>query len=224
MAHRQGTAQGTATTAVEPVRNMLVPMVIEQTNRGERSFDIYSRLLKERIIFLGTPITDEVANLIMAQLLHLEGDDPDKDVNIYINSPGGSVTALLAIYDTMEFIKPDVSTICMGQAASAAAVLLAAGTKGKRFALPHSRILLHQPSGGAEGQSVDIEIQAREIQRIRELLDELLAEKTGQPRDKIAEDTDRDFILTADQAQQYGIVDEVIQARRVQEQALRAAS
>ncbi len=159
----------------------LVPMVIEQTNRGERSFDIYSRLLKERIIFLGTPINDEIANLIMAQLLHLEGEDPEKDINIYINSPGGSVTSALAIYDTMEFIKPDVSTICMGQAASAAAILLAAGTKGKRFALPHSRILIHQPHGGAEGQSTDIEIQAREIQRIRDLLDKILSEKTGQP-------------------------------------------
>ncbi|MPZ88599.1 MAG: ATP-dependent Clp protease proteolytic subunit, partial [Nitriliruptorales bacterium] len=146
----------------------LVPMVIEQTNRGERSFDIYSRLLSERIIFLGTPINDDIANLIMAQLLHLEGEEPEKDINLYINSPGGSITSALAIFDTMEFIKPDVSTICMGQAASAAAILLAAGAPGKRFALPHSRILLHQPSGGAEGQSADIEIQAREIQRIRD--------------------------------------------------------
>ena len=201
----------------------LVPMVIEQTNRGERSFDIYSRLLKERIIFLGTPVNDEIANLIMAQLLHLEGEDPEKDINLYINSPGGSVTSLLAIFDTMEFIKPDVSTICMGQAASAAAVLLAAGAPGKRFALPHSRILIHQPSGGAEGQSVDIEIQAREIQRIRDLLDQILANKTGQKLAKVTADTDRDFIMTADDAREYGIIDEVIKSRKVQEQALKAS-
>jgi ATP-dependent Clp protease, protease subunit len=201
----------------------LVPMVVEQTNRGERSFDIYSRLLKDRIIFLGTPVTDDVANLIMAQLLHLEGEDPEKDIALYINSPGGSVTSLLAIYDTLEFIKPDVSTICMGQAASAAAVLLAAGAPGKRFALPHSRVLLHQPSGGAEGQSADIEIQAREIQRIRDLLDEILAGKTGQPVEKISTDTDRDFIMTADEAKDYGIVDEVIKSRRAQQDELRRA-
>ncbi|HVL99711.1 MAG TPA: ATP-dependent Clp protease proteolytic subunit [Egibacteraceae bacterium] len=209
--------------AVEPVANYLVPMVIEQTNRGERSFDIYSRLLKERIIFLGTPITDEIANLMMAQLLHLEGEDPDKDINLYINSPGGSVTAALAIYDTMEFIKPDVGTFCLGQAASAAAVLLAAGTKGKRFATPHSRMLLHQPHGGAEGQSVDIEIQAREIQRIRDLLDEILAGKTGQPIEKISSDTDRDFIMTAAEAKEYGVIDGVIETRKLQEAALRAS-
>jgi ATP-dependent Clp protease, protease subunit len=208
---------------VESPQSYLVPMVVEQTNRGERSFDIYSRLLKERIIFLGTPINDEIANLVMAQLLHLEGEDPEKDINIYINSPGGSVTSALAIYDTMEFIKPSVSTICMGQAASAAAVLLAAGTKGKRFALPHSRVLIHQPHGGAEGQSVDIEIQAREIQRIRDLLDEILADKTGQDRAKITADTDRDFIMTAVEAKEYGIIDEVIQARKVQESALKAS-
>jgi ATP-dependent Clp protease protease subunit len=207
-----------------PVQNYLVPMVIEQTNRGERSFDIYSRLLKERIIFLGTPINDEIANLIMAQLLHLEGEDPEKDISIYINSPGGSVTSTLAIYDTVEFIKPDVQTICMGQAASAAAVLLAAGTKSKRFALPHSRILIHQPSGGAEGQSVDIEIQAREIQRIRDLLDDILAAKTGQTKEKISSDTDRDFIMTAAEAATYGIIDQVIESRKIQETALRAAS
>ncbi|MDQ3029698.1 MAG: ATP-dependent Clp protease proteolytic subunit, partial [Actinomycetota bacterium] len=182
-------------------------MVIEQTNRGERSFDIYSRLLKERIIFLGTPINDEIANLMMAQLLHLEGEDPEKDIALYINSPGGSVTSALAILDTMEFIKPDVSTFCMGQAASAAAVLLAAGTKGKRYALPHSRILLHQPTGGAEGQSVDIEIQAREIQRIRDLLDQILADKTGQEIQKVSSDTDRDFIMTAAEAKGYGLID-----------------
>jgi ATP-dependent Clp protease protease subunit len=212
-----GRARGDAVTSY------LVPMVIEQTNRGERSFDIYSRLLKERIIFLGTPVNDEIANLIMAQLLHLEGEDPEKDIHLYINSPGGSVTSLLAIFDTMEFIKPDVSTICMGQAASAAAVLLAAGRPGKRFALPHSRILIHQPSGGAEGQSADIEIQAREIQRIRELLDRILAEKTGQPIEKVSRDTDRDFIMTAEDARAYGIIDEVIVSRKLQEQALRAS-
>jgi ATP-dependent Clp protease protease subunit len=206
------------------VTNYLVPMVIEQTNRGERSFDIYSRLLKERIIFLGTPINDEIANLMMAQLLHLEGEDPEKDIALYINSPGGSVTSALAILDTIEFIRPDVSTFCMGQAASAAAILLAAGTKGKRFALPHSRILIHQPSGGAEGQSVDIEIQAREIQRIRDLLDEILADKTGQPKDKISRDTDRDFIMTAEDAKAYGIIDQVIQSRRVQDTSLQMAS
>src|SRR5687767_11356924 len=206
----------------ESPTSYLVPMVIEQTNRGERSFDIYSRLLKERIIFLGTPVNDEIANLIMAQLLHLEGEDPDKDINLYINSPGGSVTSLLAIFDTMEFIKPDVSTICMGQAASAAAVLLAAGTPGKRFALPHSRILIHQPSGGAEGQSVDIEIQAREIQRIRDLLDQILSEKTGQPMEKVSKDTDRDFIMTSAEAKEYGLIDEVIASRKVQA-ALRAS-
>ena len=205
------------------IQAAIVPTVVEQTNRGERHFDIYSRLLKDRIIFLGTPIDDQVANLIMAQLLHLEGDDPEKDINIYINSPGGSITSLLAIYDTVEFIKPDVSTICMGQAASAAAVLLAAGTQGKRFALPHSRVLLHQPSGGAQGQSVDIEIQAREVQRLKDLMEEILAEKTGQPRERISTDTDRDFILTANQALEYGLVDKVIEARRVQEAAVRAA-
>ena len=201
----------------------LVPMVIEQTNRGERSFDLYSRLLKDRIIFLGTPITDEISNVIMAQLIHLEGEDPGKDINLYINSPGGSVTSALAIYDTIEFIKPDVTTICMGQAASAAAILLAAGTKGKRFALPHARILIHQPHGGAEGQSSDIEIQAREIQRIRDLLDQILADKTGQPLEKITEDTDRDFIMTADEAVEYGIIDQVLQSRRLQEVQLAAS-
>ena len=206
---------------LEPITDYLVPMVVEQTNRGERSFDIYSRLLKERIVFLGTPINDEIANLIMAQLIHLEGEDPDKDINLYINSPGGSVTSLLALFDTMEFIKPDVVTICIGQAASAAAVLLAAGTPGKRFALPHARILLHQPAGGAEGQSVDIEIQAAEIQRIRELLDKILAEKTGQAIEKITTDTDRDFIMTAEQAREYGVIDEVFKSRRLQEQTLR---
>ncbi len=193
----------------------LVPIVIEQTSRGERSFDIFSRLLKDRIIFLGTPIDDTIANLVMAQLLHLESDDPDKDISIYINSPGGSITDLLAIYDTMQYVKPDVSTICMGMAASAAAVILASGTKGKRYALPHSTILIHQPSGGARGQSVDIEIQAREILRLRRLLDEIMAKHTGQDVEKIAKDTDRDFIMSADQALEYGMVDEIITARQV---------
>lgn len=198
------------------IANYLVPTVVETTNRGERAFDIYSRLLKDRIIFLGTPINDEIANLIMAQLLHLEGEDPDKDINLYINSPGGSVTSALGIYDTMTFIKPKVSTICMGQAASAAAILLAAGEKGKRFALPHARVLIHQPHGGAEGQSTDIEIAAREVQRIRDLLDDILADKTGQPKEKITADTDRDFIMSAEEAVAYGIVDQVIQSRATQ--------
>jgi ATP-dependent Clp protease protease subunit len=198
------------------IANYLVPTVVEQTNRGERAFDIYSRLLKDRIIFLGTPINDDIANLIMAQLLHLEGEDPDKDINLYINSPGGSVTSALGIFDTMSFIKPKVSTICMGQAASAAAILLAAGEKGKRFALPHARVLIHQPHGGAEGQSTDIEIAAKEVQRIRDLLDQILADATGQEKDKITADTDRDFIMTAEEAVAYGIVDQVIQSRASQ--------
>jgi ATP-dependent Clp protease protease subunit len=196
-------------------QNYLVPTVIEQTNRGERAFDIYSRLLKERIIFLGTPIDDTVANLIMAQLLHLESEDPDKDINLYINSPGGDITGLFAIYDTMQYIKPDIMTICMGQAASAAAVLLAAGTKGKRFSLPHARILLHQPYGGAGGQAADIEIQAKEIMRLRELLDRILAHHTGQPMEKVSKDTDRDFIMSADEAKEYGLIDEVIVTREL---------
>ena len=197
------------------LKDYLVPVVVEQTSRGERSFDIYSRLLNERIVFLGTPIDDAVGNLIMAQLLHLESEDPEKDINLYINSPGGDIPAQFAIYDTMQYVKPDVSTICMGQAASAAAVLLLAGTKGKRYALPHSRVLLHQPYGGAEGQAVDIEIQAREITRYRKLLEELIAEHTGQPLEKVAKDTDRDFILTAEGAVEYGVVDEVITSRKV---------
>jgi ATP-dependent Clp protease protease subunit len=209
---------------MQPISNYLVPVVVEQTSRGERSFDIYSRLLNERIIFLGTPIDDTVANLVMAQMLHLEGEDPDKDIQLYINSPGGSVTALLAIYDTMQFIKPDVATTCMGQAASAAAVLLAAGAPGKRFGLPHSRVLIHQPSGGAEGQSVDIEIQAREILRMRRMLDEILAAHTGQPIEKISRDTDRDFIMTAQQAKEYGIIDEIIESRQIAEELASAAS
>ena len=199
----------------EPIRNYLVPTVIEQTNRGERAFDIYSRLLKERIIFLGTPIDDAVSNLLIAQLLHLESDDPDKDISIYINSPGGEITGLFAIYDTMQYIKPDVSTIVMGQAASAAAVLLLAGAPGKRFALPHSRVLLHQPHGGAQGQAVDIEIQAKEITRYRKLLEQLISEHTGQTLEKVAKDTDRDYILTAEEAKVYGVIDEIITTRGI---------
>jgi ATP-dependent Clp protease protease subunit len=195
--------------------NYIVPTVIEQTNRGERAFDIYSRLLKDRIVFLGTPIDDTVANLIMAQLLHLESEDADKDINLYINSPGGEITGLFAIYDTMQFIKPEIATYCMGQAASAAAVLLAAGTKGKRHSLPHARILIHQPYSGAGGQASDIEIQAKEITRMRELLERVLAHHTGQTMEKIRKDTDRDFIMNADEAKDYGIVDEVILTREL---------
>jgi ATP-dependent Clp protease protease subunit len=192
------------------------PTVEVVDNRGNRyGMDTYSRLLKERIVFLGTPIDDTVANLIMAQLLHLESEDPDKDINLYINSPGGEITGLFAIYDTMQYIKPDIMTICMGQAASAAAVLLAAGTKGKRYALPHARIMIHQPYGGAGGQAADIEIQAKEIIRMRELLDKVLAHHTGQPIEKVAKDTDRDFIMSADEAKEYGIIDEVIVTREL---------
>lgn len=193
--------------------NSLIPIVIEQTSRGERSFDIYSRLLKDRIIFLGTEIDDHVANVVMAQLLHLESEDPEKDIHLYINSPGGIVTSTLAIYDTMQYVKADVSTICIGQAASGAALLLAAGAKGKRFALPHSRVLLHQPAGGASGQAVDIDIHAREILRLRDLLDEILAYHTGQSLEKIRADTDRDFIMTAYEAKDYGIIDAVIERK-----------
>ncbi len=206
------------------MKDYLVPVVVEQTSRGERSFDIYSRLLKERIVFLGTPIDDAVGNLIMAQLLHLESEDPEKDINLYVNSPGGDITSLFAIYDTMQYIKPDVSTICMGQAASAAAVLVLAGTKGKRYALPHSRILLHQPHGGVQGQAVDIEIQAKEMTRDRKLLEELIAEHTGQPLEKVAKDTDRDYILTADEAVEYGVVDEVITSRKIKPELAAAAA
>jgi ATP-dependent Clp protease, protease subunit len=200
-----------------PILNYLVPTVIEQTNRGERAFDIYSKLLKERIIFLGTPIDDTVANLVMAQLLHLEAEDADKDINLYINSPGGEITGLFAIYDTMQFIKPEIATYCMGQAASAAAVLLAAGSKGKRHSLPHARILIHQPYGGAAGQAADIEIQAKEITRMRELLERVLAHHTGQPIARVSKDTDRDFIMSADEAKDYGIIDEVILTRELAE-------
>ncbi|HZR11629.1 MAG TPA: ATP-dependent Clp protease proteolytic subunit [Acidimicrobiia bacterium] len=192
-----------------------MPTVIEQTNRGERAFDVYSRLLKERIIFLGTPIDDWVSNLMIAQLLHLESEDPDKDISIYINSPGGEITGLFAIYDTMQYIKPDVQTICVGQAASAAAVLLAAGATGKRYALPHARVLIHQPHGGASGQAVDIEIQAKEIARMRNTLDELLAHHTGQDVDRVRHDTDRDFIMSALEAKDYGMIDEVISNREL---------
>lgn len=192
----------------------LIPIVIEQTSRGERSFDIYSRLLNERIIFLGSEIDDNVANVIIAQLLHLESDDPEKDIQLYINSPGGVITSFLAIYDTMQYVKADVSTICIGQAASGAAVLLAAGAKGKRFALPNSRVLLHQPSGGASGQAVDIDIMAKEILRYRALLDEILAKHSEQTVDRIRQDTDRDFIMTSEQAKEYGIIDEVIVHRK----------
>jgi ATP-dependent Clp protease protease subunit len=193
--------------------NYLVPTVIESSNRGERAYDLYSRLLRERIIFLGTPVDDTVANLVCAQMLFLESEDPDKDVHLYINSPGGDITALFAIYDTMKFIKADVSTFCFGQAASAAAVLLAAGAPEKRFALPHARILLHQPWGGVEGQASDIELQAKEILRMRDLLTRMLAEDTGQTHEKVSKDTDRDFIMTAEEAVTYGIIDEVITAR-----------
>jgi ATP-dependent Clp protease protease subunit len=206
------------------IKGYLVPVVIEQTNRGERSFDIYSRLLKERIVFLGTPIDDAVGNLIMAQLLHLEAEEPDKDINLYINSPGGDINSLFAVYDTMQFIRCDVSTTVMGQAASAAAVLLAAGAKGKRFALPNSRVLIHQPHGGAQGQAVDIEIQAKEILRYRRLIDEVLAMHTGQSLEKIGKDTDRDFIMTADQAKDYGLIDEVIASRKITPELTAAAA
>ncbi len=191
----------------------LIPIVVEQTERGERAYDIYSRLLKDRIIFIGTPIDDHVANLVVAQLLFLEAEDPEKDIYLYINSPGGSVTAGLAIYDTMQYVKPDVSTICIGQAASMAAVLLAAGAKGKRYALPHSRIMIHQPMGGFQGQAKEIEIHAKEILKLKETLENILAKHTGQPIEKIRQDTDRDFFMSAEEAKEYGIVDQVIVSR-----------
>ncbi|MCE2762966.1 MAG: ATP-dependent Clp protease proteolytic subunit [Ilumatobacteraceae bacterium] len=196
--------------------NYYVPTVVEQTNRGERAYDLYSRLLKENILFLGTPIDDTIANLVCAQLIHLESENPDKDINIYINSPGGDITALFAIYDTMQFIKNDIATICLGQAASAAAVLLAAGTKGKRLALPHSRVLLHQPYGQVGyGQVTDLEIAAKEIFRMRDILEEILAQHTGQPIERIHADTDRDFVMEASEALAYGIIDDVISSRTV---------
>ncbi|ACZ19186.1 ATP-dependent Clp endopeptidase proteolytic subunit ClpP [Thermanaerovibrio acidaminovorans] len=191
----------------------LIPYVIEQTGRGERSYDIYSRLLKDRIIFIGQEIDDHLSNLVVAQLLFLESEDPDKDVFVYINSPGGVVTAGLAIYDTMQYVKCPVSTICVGQAASMAAVLLSAGEKGKRICLPHSRIMIHQPLGGAQGQASDIEIQAKEILRMKEILNSILSNHTGQPMDRIAKDTDRDFFMSAEEAMAYGIVDKVIDRR-----------
>ena len=187
-----------------------VPMVVERSNTGERAYDIYSRLLKDRIIFLGGPIDDAVANTVVAQLLFLESEDPDKDIHLYINSPGGVVTAGLAIYDTMQYIKPDVSTICIGQAASMGALLLTAGAKGKRYALPNARIMIHQPLGGAQGQSTDIQIQAREIQRIREVINDILVESTGKDRETVVQDTERDNFMTAEEAKAYGLVDEVI--------------
>jgi ATP-dependent Clp protease protease subunit len=193
----------------------LVPIVVEQTNRGERSYDIYSRLLKERIIFLGDEINDVTANLVVAQLLFLEAEDPDKDIQLYINSPGGSVSAGFAIYDTMQYIKPDVSTICIGMAASMGAFLLAAGAKGKRFALPNADIMIHQPLGGARGQAEDIRIHAEKILQTRELINKILSERTGQPLEKIRRDTDRDFFMTAEQAKEYGIIDEVITTRKL---------
>ncbi len=196
---------------------MLVPIVVEQTSRGERSYDIYSRLLKERIIFLGTAIDDMVANLVIAQLLFLESEEPDKDINFYINSPGGIVSSGLAIYDTMQYIKPSVQTICIGQAASMAALLLAAGAKGKRFALPHARILIHQPMGGFQGQAADIEIHAKEILRMRSELNRILHEHTGQPLERIEADTDRDYFMSGEEAVQYGIVDSVIFRRDASE-------
>lgn len=192
----------------------LVPFVIETTNRGERAYDIYSRLLKDRIIFLGGPVDDYVANLAIAQMLFLEAEDPEKDIHLYINSPGGIVTAGMAIYDTMQYVKPSVSTICLGQAASMGSFLLAAGAKGKRYALPYVRIMLHQPLGGVQGQATDIDIHAREILRMKNTLNELLAKHTGQPKDRIARDTERDFFMSAAEAKEYGIIDEVFNARK----------
>ena len=192
----------------------LVPIVIEQTARGERSYDIYSRLLNERIVFIGNEINDDIANLVIAQMLHLESEDPEKDINLYINTPGGLITATMAIYDTMQYIKPDVSTICIGQAASGGAMLLLAGQANKRYITPNSRVLIHQPHGGATGQAVDIGIQATEILRTRKLLDEIVAKHTGQSIEKVEQDTDRDFIMTAEQAKEYGIIDEVIKERK----------
>jgi len=195
----------------------LIPMVVEQSNRGERAFDIYSRLLKDRIIFVGSPIDDDIANLVIAQLLFLAGEDPEKPVNLYINSPGGVVTAGLAIYDTIQYVKPPVSTICVGQAASMAALILCAGSKGRRYALPHSRILIHQPLGGVQGQATDIDIQAREILRMRDRLNEIFVLHTGQALDKIKKDTDRDFFMGAEEAREYGIIDEVFLPKKIKD-------
>jgi ATP-dependent Clp protease protease subunit len=197
---------------------MLIPMVIEQSGRGERAYDIYSRLLKDRIIFMGDQVVDSMANTIIAQMLFLESEDPDKDINVYINSPGGSVTAGLAIYDTMQYIKPDIATICMGQTTSMAALLLAAGTKGKRYALPHGRVMIHQPLGGAQGQATDIDIHAREILKVRDELNDILAKHTGQDIKKIRKDTERDYFMSSEEAREYGIIDKVISKREMQEQ------
>ncbi|HIE33384.1 MAG TPA: ATP-dependent Clp endopeptidase proteolytic subunit ClpP [Thermodesulfobacteriaceae bacterium] len=197
----------------------LIPIVIEQTGRGERAYDIYSRLLRERIVFIGGPIDDQLANLVIAQLLFLEAEDPERDIMLYINSPGGIVTAGLAIYDTMQYVKPDVCTICLGQATSMAAVLLAAGAKGKRYALPHSRIMLHQPMGAFQGQATDVDIQAREIIRLRELLNNILANHTGQPVERIKEDTERDFYMSSHEALKYGLVDKIIEHRKNKKEA-----
>lgn len=199
--------------AARQISMQLVPMVVEQTSRGERAYDIYSRLLKDRIVFIGTQINDEISNLIIAQLLFLESEDPDKEICLYVNSPGGSVTSGMAIYDTMQYIRPDISTICMGQAASMAAVLLAAGTAGKRFCLPHSRIMIHQPLGGYQGQATDIDIHAREILRVREELNNILSKHTKQPLKKIQQDTERDCFMTSLESKEYGIVDEVVTTR-----------
>ena len=195
------------------LQNQLVPIVVEQTGRGERAYDIYSRLLKDRIVFIGSVVDDLIANLVIAQMLFLQMEGPNKDVNVYIHSPGGSVTAGLAIYDTMQFVKPDVATYCMGQASSMGALLLAAGAKGKRFSLPHSRIMIHQPWGGVQGAASDISIQAQEILRLKERLNEILAHHTGQPLEKVRQDTDRDFFMSADEAKVYGIIDEVIRGK-----------
>ena len=197
---------------------MLIPMVIEQSSRGERAYDIYSRLLKDRIIFIGEQVEDSMANTIIAQMLFLESEDPEKDINIYINSPGGSVTAGLAIYDTMQYIKPDIVTICMGQTSSMAALLLAAGAKKKRYGLPHSRVMIHQPLGGAQGQATDIDIQAREILKIRDTLNHILAKHTGQGIEKVREDTERDYFMSSEEAREYGIIDKIITAREMQNQ------
>ena len=197
---------------------MLIPMVIEQSGRGERAYDIYSRLLKDRIIFMGDQVVDSMANTIIAQMLFLESEDPDKDINVYINSPGGSVTAGLAIYDTMQYINPDIATICMGQTTIMAALLLAAGTKGKRYALPHGRVMIHQPLGGAQGQATDIDIHAREILKIRDELNAILAKHTGQDIKKIRKDTERDYFMSSEEARKYGIIDKVISKREMQEQ------
>jgi len=198
---------------------MLIPMVIEQSGRGERAYDIYSRLLKDRIIFIGEPVEDSMANIIIAQMLFLESEDPEKDINVYINSPGGAVTAGLAIYDTMQYIRPDVATICMGQTTSMAALLLASGTKGKRYALPHSRIMIHQPLGGAQGQATDIGIHAREILKVRDKLNAILARHTGQDIARIEKDTERDYFMSAEEAKEYGLVDKVITKREIKEPA-----